>query len=311
MEQLTVSAAPHIRSQDNTQTIMFDVIIALIPAIAAGIYFFGYRAMAVLTVAILSSLLFEWLWCKITKTTNTLRDLSAVVSSIILAMTLPVTVPLWIPAVGSFFMIIVVKMCFGGLGQNIVNPAAAARIFLAVSFPAIMSRWVTPFTRLALFQNPDIITANTPLEMARHGAVQIPSNMSLYLGNVTGAIGETSVIAILIGLLYLLWRKVIKLETTVSCLTAAAVLAMILGVPPVFHLLVGGLLFGAVFMATDYATSPITARGRIIYGAGIGIFVIIIRLFGDYYAESVFLAIILMNLLVPFIDKIKGRRIIV
>jgi electron transport complex protein RnfD len=287
---------------------MFDVIIALLPVAGVGIYYFGYRAMVLLLVAIVSSLLFEWSWCKLAKAPSTTRDLSAVVSSIILVMMLPVTAPLWIPIVGSFFMIVVVKMCFGGLGQNFMNPAAAARVFLAVSFPAIMTHWVAPSTSLALFSNPNVLTSATPLEMFRHGGIFEPSTMSLYLGNVSGAIGETSAIAVIVGLIYLLWRKVFKLETIFMYLATVAVLVFLLGESPIYHLLSGGIIFGAVFLATDYTTSPMTSKGRMIYGIGLGLFTVMIRFYGDYYAESVVLSIILMNVLVPFIDKFKSRR---
>jgi electron transport complex protein RnfD len=285
---------------------MFDVIIALLPPMIAGIYFFGYRVMVLLTIAILASVLSEWIWCKLQRVPNTVWDLSAVVSAIILVMNLPVTAPLWIPIVGSIFMIIIVKMCFGGLGQNFVNPAAAARIFLVVSFPAAMTKWVVPFTKLDIFAS-QAITSATPLAIAKYGGGELPSIMSMYLGFTGGCIGETSVVAILIGFIYLLWRKVIKWDTTIAYLATVAAFMLVVGNNPVFHLFAGGLMFGAVFMATDYTTSPITARGRVIFGVGLGLLTGIIRVFGGY-PEGVCLSILVMNVLTPLIDKIKPRR---
>jgi electron transport complex protein RnfD len=308
MNKLTVALSPHIRSRENTRDIMFDVCIALIPCIIAGLLIFGYRTIVLLAIAIGSSLLFEWLSNKMFKMKSSIWDLSAVVSGIILTMNLPVSVPLWLPVIGSLFMIIIIKMCFGGLGQNFINPAAGARLFLVICFPVIMTHFVAPGSRLGLW-SVDAISSATPLSIVKMGEDLdlLPSTLTLYFGNHGGCIGETSAFAILIGLVYLIWRKVINWEIPLIYVSTVALFALFLGRDPLFHVLSGGLLFGAVFMATDYTTSPLSFKGRRIFAFLLGFMTISIRLWGGY-PEGVCLSIVLMNVIVPYLDKIKPKR---
>ncbi|MCL2739707.1 MAG: RnfABCDGE type electron transport complex subunit D [Oscillospiraceae bacterium] len=308
MNKLTVGQHPHIRSNQNTKDIMLDVIIALLPCIIAGLLIFGYRSVVILAIAVISAVFFEWIACKIFKMKSSIWDLSAVVSGIILTMNLPASVPLWIPIVGSLFMIVIIKMCFGGLGRNFINPAAGARVFLVASFPVIMTHFVAPGARLGLW-SVDAVSSATPLGIAAMGENLdlLPSYLSLYFGNIGGCIGETSALAILIGFVYLMWRRVISWEVPAIYVGTVAILALIFGRDPLFHVLSGGLLFGAVFMATDYTTSPLSKIGRIIFAFGLGLMTIAIRLWGGY-PEGVCLSIILMNVVVPYLDKIKPKR---
>ncbi len=311
---LTVSQPPHIRSRSNTSFVMFDVIIALLPLLVAAVYFFGYRALVVTLVSVAASVASEAGWCLVLKKRMTVNDGSAIVSGILLAYNLPVTVPLWLPIVGSVFMILIVKMCFGGLGQNIVNPALAGRAFLLASWPMLMSgTYVAPFPKLGLFA-VDAVTSATPLAILKGTAVEaLPTYAELFLGNIGGCIGETSKIAILIGAAYLLIRGVITLYTPVSMIATVALLSYIFGGAWfqgewLYHLLSGGLFLGAFFMATDYTTTPITKLGMILFGVGAGIITVFIRLVGGY-PEGVSYAILLMNIVTPLIDRyVKPRR---
>lgn len=310
-KQLLVSSPPHIRTNESTSTIMLDVIIALLPAIIAGTYYFGARAAVLVITTVLSALIFEHLWSVAFKKPTTVWDLSAIVSGIILALNLPVAVPLWLPVVGSFFMIIIVKMCFGGIGQNFMNPAAAARAFLMASWPVYMTTWVAPFAKLSFFATPDVISTATPLAIIKgtEATMQMPNILTLYFGRTGGSIGETSAFAILIGAVYLLYRGTINWKVPTFYVGTVAVLVYIFGGEGLFtgnvlyHIFSGGLLFGAVFMATDYTTSPVTAKGRIIFGIGLGILTVLIRFRGGY-PEGVCYAILLMNILTPLIDKV-------
>lgn len=310
-KKLIVASPPHIRSVDDTRTIMLDVIIALIPAILAGIYFFGYRAGVVVLITVAGSVLFEHLWCVMLGKESSVYDLSAVVSGVLLALCLPVTVPLWVPVVGAFFMIIFVKMCFGGLGQNFMNPALAARAFLLASWPMIMTTWVEPLkTKLYMFNNPDVVTSATPLALIKGGVItaKLPSYIDMYFGSVGGCIGEVSAFALMLGGMYLLYRKVISWHIPITYMATVAALVWLLGGDPLYHLLAGGLMLGSIFMATDYVTSPITASGKLIFGVGLGGLTVLIRIAGGY-PEGVCYSILLMNILVPFIDKsTKPRR---
>lgn len=305
MSLLRVSAPPHISTKDDVQTIMFDVILALMPAMIAGGLFFGYRALMIVLISVLSSVGFEQLWNKVFKKKYTYTDLSAVVSGILLAFNMPVTVPLWLPVVGSFFMIVIVKMCFGGLGHNFMNPALAGRAFLMASWPAVMTRFTEPFCKLEWWNTADAVTSATPLNSEFAGTI---SNWDLFLGNVGGCIGETSALALLIGGTYLLLRRVITWRIPVCYIGTVAVISLVFGHNVPFELFAGGLMLGAIFMATDYTTSPITPLGQIIYAVGCGILTCVIRFVGGY-AEGVSYSILLMNIAAPLFDKLTPPRI--
>lgn len=286
--QLVVSFAPHIRSKVSTHTIMRDVIIALMPALIAAIINYGPYTLAIVAVSVAAAVVSEYLMEKIIKKKNTINDLSAVVTGIILAYCLPAGIPLWMAAFGSAVAIVIVKQFFGGIGQNFANPAATARIILFVSFAGPMTDWVTGY--------PDVVSGATPL------ATGTASYMDLFLGKVGGCLGETCKLAILIGLVYLLVRKVITWHTPVCFVGAVFVLSALAGVDPVYAILSGGVLFGAVFMATDYVTTPSTKLGRAIFGIGCGALTVLIRVFCNY-PEGVSFAILLMNIMAPHIER--------
>jgi len=299
----TVSSSPHIKSNDSVQGIMRDVIIALIPATIAGIYFFGVKALLVTLVSVVSCIAAEALWQKLAHRKVTIGDLSAVVTGLLIAFNLPAAVPLWLPAIGGFFAIIIVKQFFGGIGQNIMNPALAARAFLLASWPVHMTNFTV-----------DGVSSATALAILKSGEGELPSLFNIFIGNVGGCIGETSVIALLIGAAYLLYKKVISWHTPVAYIGSVFILTTILGrdglvtASALYQILAGGLILGAFFMATDYTTSPMTKKGQLIFGLGCGALTTIIRLYGGY-AEGVSYAILLMSLAVPFIDKYTAPRI--
>lgn len=305
MGMLKVSAPPHISTKDDVSTIMYDVILALMPAMIAGAYLFGYRAIIIVLISVLSSVAFEILWNKALNKQPSTNDLTAVVSGILLGFNMPVTVPLWMPVVGSFFMIIIVKMCFGGLGHNFMNPALAGRAFLMASWPAAMTRFVAPFSRLDIVDVTDAITSATPLSPEFAGNV---SAWNLFLGNVGGCIGETSALALLTGGAYLLIRRIITWRIPVCYLATVAVLSALCGADVSVQLLSGGLMLGAIFMATDYTTSPVTPLGQIIYAVGCGVLTCVIRFAGGY-PEGVSYSILLMNIATPLIDKLTPPKI--
>jgi electron transport complex protein RnfD len=288
---------------------MRDVIIALIPATAAGIYFFGLPAVLVILTAIIACVGSEWAWCKITKSTNTTKDLSAVVTAILLAFNVPPSIPLWMVAVGSIFTIIVVKVLFGGIGQNIVNPALAGRAFLLASYPVAMTTWTTPGASGA-----DAISTPTPLAILKGiegGGFDIPSLGQAFLGQVGGCIGETSALALLIGFAYLLYRRVITWHIPVVYIGTVLVLGTIMGrsaLGGIYEIMAGGLMLGAIFMATDYTTTPMTTKGQVIFALGCGVLTAVIRQFGGY-PEGVSYSILIMNLIVPLIDKYVKPRV--
>ncbi len=295
----TVSSSPHVKAKDTTQTIMRDVIIALLPATFAGIYFFKTKAALVILVSILSCVFAEVLWEKIFKRKVTITDLSAVVTGLLLAFNLPPSVPLWMPVVGGFFAIIIVKQFFGGIGQNFMNPALAARAFLLASWPVEMTKWTL-----------DGVTSATPLALLKDGQTDLPSLFNVFIGNVGGCIGETSVLALLLGGAYLMYRKIISWRIPVSFIGTTFLIMTLAGrgCSPVYEIFSGGLMLGAIFMATDYSTSPITGTGKIIFGIGCGFITSVIRIWGGY-PEGVSYSIILMNLFVPIIDKYAPRRL--
>lgn len=303
---LRLSPGPHLLSRESTQTLMLDVLIALAPTTAAGIYLFGSRAAWVLAVAILSAVASEYLWQKIARKTIRINDLSAAVTGLIMGLNFPSNAPLWMPALGSAIAIILVKQLFGGIGHNFMNPAMLARAVLLASWPARMTVYIMPMRVLgntSVIPSPDAVSAATALIR--------PSNYAtydLFLGNIPGCIGEVSKIAILIGFLYMLFVGTIKPLIPVVFVGTAALLTWILGGDPLAAVLSGGLLFGAVFMATDYVTNPMLIKGKLIFAAGCGIMVVVVRQFGSY-PEGVTYAILLMNVLTPLLDRWSHRRV--
>ena len=310
--ELTISSSPHVHSPVTTQTIMRDVLIALAPALIGGVVLFGFRALLVTLVSAAACVFFEWGYCKLTKTSCKIYDLSAVVTGVLLAFVCPVTIPYWCIIIGDFFAIIVVKQLFGGIGRNIVNPALAGRAFM-FSYPALMTRWVKPgFSNAAgLFNTVDAVTGATPLAQMGQKLMPESSLGQMFLGNIGGCIGETSTLLLLAGLVYLLARKVITLRIPLSFIGTVAVLTVLFpqgndNLPwMAAQLFAGGLFLGAIFMATDYVTSPLTKLGQIIFGIGCGVLTVVIRYFGGY-PEGVSYAILIMNCCVVLLDRV-GR----
>ena len=312
--ELTISSSPHAHSPVTTQTIMRDVLIALVPALLGSIYFFGFRALLVTLVSAAACVFFEWGFCKIRKLHCKTYDLSAVVTGVLLAFVCPVTIPYWTIILGDFFAIVLVKMLFGGLGKNIVNPALAGRAFL-FSWPVLMSNWVkVGFDNAAgLLSTADAVTAATPMSAMHQGALPEESILDMFLGNIGGCIGETSALLLIIGFIYLLYRKVITARIPLAYIGTVAILAFLFPqgndriawmAAQVFG---GGLMLGAIFMATDYVTSPLTKLGQIVYGIGCGVITILIRYFGGYSAGVTY-AILCMNACAVLLDKI-GRPV--
>ncbi len=310
--ELTISSSPHVHAPASTRTIMRDVIIALLPALAGSVFFFGLRALMVTLVSVASCVFFEWAWNKLMKKPGKLYDLSAIVTGILLAFVCPPTIEYWMIVLGAMFAIVLVKMLFGGVGKNIVNPALAGRAFM-FSWPAAMSTWVKVGweNQAGLLSTADAVTAATPLGAMHQGQLPADSLLDAFLGNVGGCIGETSVLLLLAGFVYLLWRRVLTLRIPLTYIGTVAVLSLLLpmGNDPLlwcgYQLCSGGLMLGAIFMATDYVTSPITKKGQIIYGIGCGVLTILIRYFGGYN-EGVSYAILIMNCCVVLLDRI-GR----
>lgn len=299
--KLSVSSSPHIRASDTTNRIMLDVIIALLPTTAAGIILFGFRALIVVTVSVISAVGSEFLFNKITKKDQTVGDLSAIVTGLLIGLNLHSNSPLWQCAVGSVFAIVVVKCLFGGIGCNFANPAVTARVFLIVCFADTLSGGVTP----DFSSSPELTTGATPLESLRYGK-EIPSLLDMFLGLRSGAVGEVCTLALLIGFVYLIVRRVIHLEIPLVFIGTVFTLSLIYGNSLDFaiaNILSGGLVLGAVYMATDYATSPITRPGKIIFAFGCGLITFLIRYFGSY-PEGVSFAILFMNILSPYIERL-------
>ena len=300
---LHVSSSPHARSKVTTDKIMFAVLLALAPAACVGIWNFGLRALLLIAISMAVCPLTEYLYEKGMKKPVTIADGSALVTGLLLAMNMPVQAPLWMPVIGGVFAILVVKQLFGGLGQNIMNPALAGRCFLLISFPGHMTNFAAP----AAAHLVDTVSGATPLAAAKAG--EQVNLLSMFLGNTAGTIGETSTLAILIGAVILLVFKVIDLRIPLSCLLSFSVFAILFGGHGfdlhflAAQLCAGGLMLGTFFMATDYVTSPITKNGQIVYGCIIGIFTGVFRFLGSA-SEGVSYAIILSNLLVPLIEKV-------
>ncbi len=321
---ITVSPSPHSYGKENVSGIMYRVILALVPALALSLVFFGLGALIVTSVAIVSCILFEYLITKfLLKTESTIKDGSAILTGLLLAFNVPSNLPIWIIVVGSLVAIGVGKMSFGGLGKNPFNPALVGRVFLFISFPVQMTSWPKVIeSRMAYL---DATTGATPLGILKEGLKNgesvsslmghIPEYSQLFLGNMGGSLGEISAAALILGGLFLLWKKIITWHIPVSIIGTVVAFTGILWLvnpeqylDPGFHLLAGGMMLGAIFMATDMVTSPMTGKGQIIFGVGIGVITIVIRVFGAY-PEGVSFAILIMNAFVPLIDKyIKPKR---
>lgn len=291
-----VTSSPHIRSKMSTDKIMLFVILALLPGTLVGIVNFGVQSLINILVCIISAVFFEWLYQKMMKRPIRIKDLSAVLTGLLLGLNIPATLPYWMSVLGSFFAIIIVKQLFGGIGQNFVNPALAARAFLLISFTGQMTTWEL-----------DGISGATPLGILKEGGT-LPKLMDTFIGHIGGSIGEVSAIALLVGGLFLIGLKVISYRIPLYYIGSVALMIILFGGHGLdleflgYHIFSGGLMIGAFFMATDYTTSPITAKGQIIMGIGCGILTALIRLFGGY-PEGVSFAILIMNLFVPLIDR--------
>ena len=311
---IRLSTGPHIHTAMDTKGIMKTLLLALLLPAAAGVYLFGADALWVIAVSVISAVAAEWVWQKLAKKPVRIGDYSAAVTGLILALNLPSSVPLWLPAVGSVFAIIIVKQLFGGIGHNFLNPALAARAALLASWPALMTGWVLP-VRTFMETGVDAVSVATPLTAiasADFGGVTTQTGtwsiLNLLLGDIPGTIGETCKVAILAGFAILLISGVVKWHIPVVFVGTVAVMSLILGMNPLVAVLSGGVMFGAVFMATDYVTNPMLVKGRIIFAFGCGLIVTLIRKFGKY-PEGVTFAILVMNIATPLIDKYTKRRI--
>ena len=313
--KLIVSASPHLRSEETTAGLMANVIVALTPCVVASAIIFGLRALLVTAVSVVACVAFEWLYCKLMKKANPISDLSAVVTGIILAMNVPVGMPIGELLIGDFVAIIVVKQLFGGLGKNPFNPALVGRVFLLIAYPVQMTTWPLPVNG-----SFDALSGATPLAAVKNGACpNVLDVQDLVLGNIPGSLGEVAAAALLCGFVYLLWRRVITWHIPVTVLVTMAVFALVVALAggktgawlwsaPLFHVLAGGAMLGAIFMATDYSTSPMTVRGGVIFAVGIGLITMCIRLWGAY-PEGMSFAILIMNACVPLINKyVKPKR---
>lgn len=288
---LTVSSNPHVRDKEHVNKIMWSVVLALLPASIAGVYFFGLRALTIIIVSIIFAVATEAVIQWLSKKPITAKDGSAFLTGLLLALVISPLVAWWVAALGAIFAIAIAKMIFGGLGNNIFNPALAGRAFLVASFPAYMTMWLLP----------DGVTGATPLGLIKEQGVST-GYLQLFIGNIGGSIGETSALALLIGAAFLFYRKIINWRIPVSYIGTVFVMALIFGKDPIFHVLAGGLLIGAFFMATDYVTSPLTSKGKLIFGFGCGFLTMILRIYSTY-PEGVMFAILLMNAAVPLIDR--------
>ena len=315
-ELLTVSPSPHIRHTDTIVSVMTDVIIALVPALIWGVICFGIRAAVVVILSVASCVLSELIFQKLTRRRVTVGDCSAALTGLLLGLSLSSSVPYYLPVIGGVFAIVVAKQLFGGIGKNFMNPALAARVFL-FAWPSEMNVFVKPFSRIGVFASKadvDLVAGATPLSSLKTGTLPDVSVTELVLGEVSGCIGEVSVVLLLLGAAYLLCRRVITWHIPVSYLGVVALLTLIFprnadaGSFMLSQLFTGGLILGAFFMATDYSTSPITGRGKLIFGAGCGALTVLIRYFGGY-PEGVSFAVLIMNSLVYYIDRVTVPRV--
>ncbi len=303
MNGLIVEPSPHRRTGRSTQLVMLNVILALLPAAVMGCVIFGVRAAVVLLVCIASSVIFEALCRIIMKKDQTIADLSAVVTGLLLGMNLPSTIPLWMAVIGSFVAIAVTKQLFGGIGQNFANPAIVGRIVMMLSFTAYMSNWAKPYWYR---ESADVITSATPLNSDVLGTGAF-TYKDLLLGNCGGCIGEVCALALIIGGVYLIIARIISPAAPIAFIGSVALLTALTGGDVLYQLLSGGLMIGAFFMATDYATTPLTAKGKFIFGLGCGIITFVIRNYGNY-PEGVSFSILIMNLLTPYIDRLTQTK---
>lgn len=298
MKKLIMTVSPHFFSKTTTQRIMLDVIIALFPAVIASVINFGLRSLLVIGVCVAVCVLSEWTFEKICKKESTISDLSAVVTGILLAFNLPVSIPLWQAVVGCLVAIVIAKQLFGGIGQNFANPAIAARIVMLTAFSGSMTTWTFP----------DAVTGATPLALISKGELgSLPSYIDMFLGRHGGCLGETCILALLLGGIYLLIRRVISWHTPVAFIGTVAVMSLLCGYDVLYQLMGGGLVLGAFFMATDYATTPATKWGKIIFGVGCGLITVLIRFWGNF-PEGVSFSILLMNILTPYISKLTRQK---
>ena len=316
---LDVAYQPQVRTAVNTQRLMLDVLIALIPAVAVAIYQFGSHALLVMATSVTSAVFFEWAYRKLTKKTASIDDLSAVVTGLLLALTMPANCPAWIPVVGTFFAIVVVKQLYGGIGKNFLNPALAGRALMMTSWASLMTAWAKPHTWLSIASNYtaegalDGITAATPLAALKAGALPDQGLLNAFLGNIGGCIGEASALLLLLGGVYLVARKVISARIPLCFIGTVAVLCFLFPrgndrlAWTAWQLCSGCLMLGAIFMATDYVTSPVTAWGQVVFGVGCGALTVLIRYFGGF-PEGVSYAILIMNVTVGLLDKVGLPR---
>lgn len=313
---LLLSSSPHFFSQAATKKIMLAVIIALLPATVYGIYLFGAHALFLVLACAASAVLSEWVFRLVTKQALSIGDFSAVVTGLLLALVLPPSTPIWMAILGSIMAIVVAKEFFGGLGQNPFNPALIGRAFLLMSFPAAMTTWKSPDHVRGIV---DATTMATPLNLVKQGAAMQDVVKSvgatdlggfywqLFLGNRAGSLGETSILLVTIGGLFLLGLGVIRFVIPLAVLASTALFSLCFGMDPLFAILSGGVVFGAFFMATDYSSSPMTLKGQILYGVGIGLIIVLIRKLGGF-PEGVTYAILVMNMISPFLDKLRGKK---
>ncbi|MCI7472788.1 MAG: RnfABCDGE type electron transport complex subunit D [Clostridiales bacterium] len=319
---LTVASSPHVASPIDTQNLMRDVLIALVPALVMGVVFFGPRALVATLISVVACEFFEWAYRKLMKKSCANRDLSAAVTGVLLAFVCAPTLPYWMLIIGDFFAIVVVKQLFGGLGQNFMNPALGGRAFLMLCYPVAMTTWIVPgigadkwaglFSGSVTMAGADIVTGATPLgaDFMHGGLLPKASLLDAFVGNVGGCIGEVSALMLLLGGLYLIWRGVIRARIPVAYIATVAVLTFAFPMGGndrltwmLYQLCTGGLMLGAFFMATDYVTSPVTKRGEVIFGIGCGLLTVFIRYFGGY-PEGVSYSILIMNCCVWLIDKV-------
>lgn len=321
---LTVSPSPHVQGSENIQKLMFGVVIALIPTVAVSLFYFGIGSLIVMSVSVVACVAFEWLITKyLLKKEPHILDGSAIVTGLLLAFNVPSNLPVYIIVIGALVSIGIGKMTFGGLGNNVFNPALVGRVFLLISFPVEMTSWPKPIA--ARLQYTDAVTGATPLGILQEGVdagtkvpeimQKVPTHMDLFLGNTTGSAGEIAAVALLLGLIYMLWRKIITWHIPVITIGTVFVFTGIMWLAdpsqfadPIFHLLTGGLMLGAIFMATDYVSSPMTRKGMLIYSIGIGVITVLIRTFGAY-PEGISFAILIMNGFTPLINSyFKPKR---
>ena len=309
-DNLIVSSSPHIVTNLDTQKTMAMVLIALAPAFLVSIWVFGMRVILLTLVCVVACMFFEWAYNKLMKRPQTVGDLSAAVTGVLLAFSVPSGLPLWIAIIGCFVAIVIIKQLYGGIGKNLVNPANTARVVLLISFTSEMTTW--PLPRMAV----DGASSATPLGILKEGGGELPSNLIMFIGNIGGSMGEISAVALLIGGLFLIWKKIISPIIPACFIGTVFVFAAIYyavtgdGDPlqmGIFHVLAGGVMIGAFFMATDYVTSPMLPMGKVIFGIGCGVITMLIRFFGSY-PEGVSFSILLMNVLTPLIDNLCQKR---